>query len=278
MQRLTGYGLRLASQLPVPGAVARDDDAPADVTITLQPAQLIADAPVYARTDQGLCFGCPGVASYRIAPESIVVVPDPHAPSDMVSGMLIATALPALLWLRGQFVLHAAAARLPGSGALAIAGASGSGKSTILAQLAAADAALIGDDTIAFDTSAGRQASGLGGGWFVDAGDARRFVAAPPGRSLDAVPIVAILVLEAPGDGERFARLDPVSAVTHLLASRHRPRVPALLGQTGETLRHATLLAAQIPLYSWRRPMGKATLTPTEWAMLKQLGSGREIE
>ncbi len=278
MQRLTGYGLRLASQLPVPGAVARDDDAPPDVTITRDPAEAITDAQLYARTHDGLCFVCPGVARYRIGPGSIAVASDPQAASDKVSGMLIATALPALLWLRGQFVLHAAAAQLPGGGALAIVGATGSGKSTILAQLAAAGAALIGDDTIAFDASTGREASGLAGGWFVERVDARRFVAAPPGRSLESAPIAAILVLEAPGDDAGVKRLDPVAAVTHLLASRHRPRVPALLGRTGETLRHATLLAAQIPLYSWRRRRGVATLTPTEWTMLKQLGTGREIE
>ena len=278
VQRLTGYGLRLASQLPVPGAVADAGDDPPDVTIIVEASQPTDDAPVYARSVDGLRFVCPGVASYRIAADSITVAPDPDASPDMVSAMLIATALPALLWLRRRFVLHAAAAQLPGAAALAIAGAAGSGKSTVLAQLAAAGAALIGDDTIAFDPSAAPYASGLGGGWFLEAEGVRRFVAAPPGRSLACAPIAAILVLEAPGDGEGVSRLAPVDAVTHLLASSHRPRIPALLGRAPDTLRDATLLASEIPLYSWRRRMGATTLNAAEWAMLERIGRGREIE
>ncbi len=281
MQRLTGYGLRLASQLPVPGAVADGGDLPPDVIVTLELPRPTDAAPTYALTSDGLCFVCPRVASYRIAMGSIAVTPDPDAPSDRVAAMLIATALPALLWLRGGFVLHAAAAQLPGGGALAIAGATGSGKSTILAQLLEAGAALIGDDTITFDPGAGREARGLGGGWFVaeNGEGARRFVAAPPDRSLASAPITALLVLDTRTEAQgNVVRLDPVAAVTHLLASLHRPRVPTLLGRAGATLQHATLLAAAIPLYSWRRKAGEATLTPAEWRMLERIGTGREIE
>ena len=281
MLRLTGYGLRLASQLPVPGAVADDGDVLPDVTIALESSRPTGAAPIYDRIRDGLNFVCPGVASYRIAPDMIAVAPDPAAAPGMVSGMLVATALPALLWLRGRFVLHAGAARLPGGVALAIAGESGRGKSTILAQLVESGAALIGDDTIAFDMSADQPASGLSGGWFAaaEAGSDRCFVAAAPAKSLAAAPIAAILVLEERGGEEGdIARLDPVVAVVSLLANRHRPRIPALLGRTAETLRDATLLAGAIPLYSWRRRAGVEALTPTEWTVLKRLGTGREIE
>ena len=281
MQQLTGYGLRLVSQLPVPGAVPGEAGGAHDVAITLEPLRQTESEPGYVRTSDGLRFMCPGVAAYRIAPDAIAVAPDPAAAPDMVSAMLVATALPACLWLRGGFVLHAAAARLPGGGALAIAGGTGSGKSTILAQLVAAGAALVGDDTIVFDAANGRQASGLGGGWFAGSGEdgERSFVAADAARALAAASISAILVLDTrvPEQGG-VARLDPVAAVAHLLASQHRPRVPAILGRVGATLRHATLLAGQIPVYSWRRRMGAAALTPTEWMVLERLGAGREIE
>lgn len=281
MQRLIGYGLRLASQLPVPGAVPDDGAAPSDVSITLDPPEPTAGAPIYLPTPDGLCFVCPSVATYRIAADSIGVAPDPDATIDMVASMLIATALPALLWLRGGLVLHAAAAQLAGGGALAIAGGTGSGKSTILAQLVRAGGLSIGDDTIVFDAASGREASGLGGGWFVggDGRGERRFEPSAPGRSRIFAPIAAILVLDTrtqgPGDA---VRLDPVAAVTHLLASLHRPRVSTLLGRAGKTLRHATLLAAAIPLYSWRRRAGAAALTPAEWRMLESIGTGGEIE
>jgi energy-coupling factor transporter ATP-binding protein EcfA2 len=281
VQRLIGYGLRLSSQLAVPGGVPDDRDGPSDLSILLDPPQSSVDAPVYARTDDGLCFVCPGVASYRIAVESIRVTPDPDARPDMITGMLVATAIPAWLWLRGRFVLHAGAVGLPGGGAIAIAGASGSGKSTILAQLVAAGAALIGDDTIAFSRDTGTQASGLAGGWFAPNQDAsgRQFVPMVADQSCTAAPIGAILLLgpyDAADGG--LTRLDPVAAVTGLLTHRHRPRVPALLGRTVDILRDATLLAGAIPLYSWTRRAGGAMLTPAERAMLERIGMGKEIE
>lgn len=281
MQRLIGYGLRLDSQLAVPGAVPDDRDGPSDLSILRDPPQSTGDAPVYVQTDAGLCFVCPGVASYRIAAQSIRVAPDPDAWPDVISGMLVATALPAWLWLRGRFVLHAGAVQLSGGGAIAIAGASGSGKSTILAQLAAAGAALIGDDTIVFSRDTGALASGLGGGWFAAAADAgaRQFVTVDAGQSCTSAPIAAILLLDRRRETDGgLVRIDPVAAVAALLTHRHRPRVPALLGRTVEVLRDATLLAGTIPLYSWRRRAGVATLTPAEWAMLERIGMGKEIE
>ena len=280
MHRLTGYGLRLASQLAVPGAVADGDSAPPDITITLEPVQPTAPAPLYSLTDTGLTFACPEVATYRIARESIAIVPDPATTLDRVGAMLVATALPALLWLRGRFVLHAAAVQFPDGGAFAIAGGTGSGKSTVLAQLVAGGAALIGDDTIAFDPATGALASGLAGGWFAMSGEGERhFVPASPDRACAAAAIGAIMVLETTVSGTGDAEpLAPVAAVAHLLASLHRPKIPALIGRSGETLRHATLLAATIPLYSWRRRAGEVTLTPAEWWMLKRIGIGREQE
>lgn len=280
MQRLTGYGLRLASQLPVPGAVARDDGAAADVTITLEAARAMEPAPLYTLTDTGLIFTCPQLATYRIACESIAVVPDPAAAAEMLSAMLVATALPALLWLRGKFVLHAAAVQFDDGAAVAIAGPTGSGKSTVLAQLVGDGAALIGDDTIAFDPATGTWASGLSGGWFLSLPDgSRRFVSAPAGQSRDGAAIGALLVLEtdATGDGSIAGRAG-VAALTAFLANRHRPKVPTLLGRSGETLRDATLLATKIPVYSWRRRAGQATLTPAERDMLRRIGAGREQE
>lgn len=207
-------------------------------------------------------------------------MPDPAAPLDMASAMLVATALPGLLWLRGHLVLHAAAVQFPDGPAFAIAGATGSGKSTVLAQLIAGGAALIGDDTIAFDPATDGLASGLSGGWFATSADGvREFFGASPDQSARAAAIRAILVLETDATGTGgTARLGPVAAVAHVLASLHRPKIPALLGQSGETLRHTTLLAGAIPLYSWRRRAGEVKLTPAEWAMLKRVGIGRERE
>lgn len=274
LARLIAHGLRIESQLAVPGALADPGDAPADVLIRRNPPCVLAEAPVYRRTATGLIFTCPGVARYAIAPDEIAVTPDRAAAEDAVSDMLIATALPALLWLRGLYVLHAAAAILPGAdAAIAIAGMSGSGKSTILAQLAAAGAVQVADDTIAVDPATAWGA-GLAGGWFAVQPDGpRRFM--PAEHSATGARIAALFILTDRGDTEEFVPVTGVARVAALLAQRHRPRVPAVLGQAGAAVRNVTLLARAFPIYSWRRRAGAPGITPAEWAML-QRGAQRD--
>ena len=91
--------------------------------------------------------------------------------------MLMATALPAALWMRGETVLHAGAVLLPGmTHAVAFAGASGSGKSTMLRALLEHGARLVADDTVCVRAAAnGYQVAGL------SAGTQRRVGAWQPG-------------------------------------------------------------------------------------------------
>lgn len=92
-----GFGLHLHSDTPVPGAV-------------------VPDCPI-------------------IAPTIRIVRTRDDAHIDDVGAQLIANALPALLWLSGSFMLHAACVRLPSGGVVAIAGHSGSGKSRLAGAL-----------------------------------------------------------------------------------------------------------------------------------------------
>ncbi|WP_343519273.1 ATP-binding protein [Sphingomonas sp.] len=270
MRGFLAYGLRIRSQLDIPGALA-DGAADAEVEITRASPSAAQSDRLYRFEGDELCFTAPGVAEYRCRPDQLRVTPHPAASEAEVTALLIATALPALLWMRSGFVLHAAAAHLPGwERAIAIAGPSGSGKSTILAQLVAAGASILGDDTIAIDAAARPgEACGLPGGYFLGGGERPRdFHAVPSDRGLVRDRLGAILILSRGGDpAPSFGRFTPVEAVAQLLAHRHRPRVPALLGRHGATLADSALLAATIPLYSWPRSAGPE-LAAWEWAGL----------
>ncbi|HEV7287041.1 hypothetical protein [Sphingomonas sp.] len=279
MQRLRGYGLRLDSQLAIPGAVTDPDPSTAspDVVILCSASEAGSGERGFRLTTTGLVFSCFGVARFAIRSDLVEVTPEPGVALETVSIMLVATALPALLWLRGGLVLHAAAARMPGAdAAIAITGRSGSGKSTILAQLAGLGADVVGDDSITFaPQQAGAIASGLPGGWFAVGADCeRQFIPVAANRSLNSAPIGAIFVLDGFTEGgHAVERFDPVAATATLLVHRHRSRVPMLLGQAERVLRDVTLLAATIPIYKWRRGSGQTALVAAERAMLEQAGT-----
>jgi len=132
----------------------------------------------------------------------------------------------------GREALHAAAVRLPGGGAAALAGRSGAGKSTLTCALLAAGAELVSDDIVVLEPA--------GGGILAYPGPPLMNV--PVGRPLagratvDAfgdelwtqVPVVerpapleALVLLERrPGAPERTERLapSPLAVLRHLLA------------------------------------------------------------
>jgi len=194
---------------------------------------------------------------------------------DMAANFLIATALPALLWMRGEIVLHAAAAVLPGAaGAIAIGGASGTGKSTVLRQLVAAGASVVADDSMCLRfTGTDVTVSGLAGGYFVAGADkdtARRLETVPPEHQIRAAPLAGLVMLGArlSSGAPVFHSLRGVAALEALLASRHRPRIPALLGNNKAMLPVLARLSETLPIHLWNRREGAAALDPAEIAWL----------
>ena len=212
----------------------------------------------YRLAGDALLFEMAGVARYRCeAGERITVEPAAAASESAVTGYLIATALPALLWMRGDIVLHMAAVVLPGmSGAIAFGGASGSGKSTILHQLVATGAKMVADDTICvrFDGHV-PVVSGLPGGYFLAHDDARVFRTAPPGQRLSSARLAAVVMLgpRKSSGVATFHTLNGASAFEVLLAGRHRPRVPALLGRNEALLPVLARLSGILPIRRWDR-------------------------
>jgi hypothetical protein len=227
----------------------------------------------YRLDGDALLFEMPGVARYRCeAGERIIIERAAAASESAAAGYLIATALPALLWMRGDIVLHMAAVVLPGmSGAIAFGGASGSGKSTVLHQLVAAGAHVVADDTICvrFDEQA-IVVSGLPCGYFLADAGARSFQTVPPEQCLSSARLAGVVML-----GQRkssgiaaFNTLKGASAFEVLLAGRHRPRVPTLLGRNAALSPMLARMAGNLPIHRWDRVEDQREVDPEELVRL----------
>lgn len=252
-----GYGLRIASDLAIPGAMPAPviKSGAVDIDISEGSADLGGEASVsgpYRWRGDAFVFGMPGVARYLCLGGSRIVVERAAGASDAdVSAMLIATALPALLWSRGDVVLHASAFSFPGAtSAIAVAGPSGSGKSTLLAHAVAAGARAIADDSIRIrlDRDASVVAYGLAGGYFVGEGEKcdRTFAPVPVASQLAGQKLGAVLVLSPEARAPR--RLDTFETLAALLANRHRPRIAHLMRTEPATLPIIAAIARSIPV------------------------------
>ena len=212
------------------------------------------DGP-YAAAADALQFAAPGVAEYLVRADGVTIAPDPAGPDeDAIAGLLIATALPALLWMRGDIVLHAAAVRSREGQVVAILGPSGAGKSSAVHAFVTAGAQVIADDSIriAGDGPA-RRISGLPGGYFQSAGPntaERILTVVPRERQLSAASLDLIVELAAEAD-RRFAPVIPSVALARLLRHRHRPRVPRILEREPVTLARLAEIAAHVPFRRW---------------------------
>jgi hypothetical protein len=279
-RRYVAYDLVIESEIDICGAIPAEPDLAAaqDLTIEIGPAH-IADAAAangpYRYLDGQLLFSAPGVARFSCeAGRKIVIDPAPNADVGEIEALLVATALPAILWMRGRFVLHAAAVLMPGrDAAIAIAGPSGVGKSAALAQLIVRGAAVLADDSVSVAVGAsGLIASGLPSVYFVRSDDStnRRPCVVPRERWTRSARLGVIVALHRSADcpAPSFSPLDPVSAIEQALRYRHRPRIPAILGLEQRVLEDCAFLARQISIYLWHRRGGAVPLADDEIAAL----------
>ncbi len=244
-----GFGLELVSDLWVPGAVgvAPRGNAPS-VRIAISDACAV---------DPDVQFVCEGAAIvyrhptgvFRCLPDNIEIAPCEPLDLDDLGMLLVANALPAVLWQRGAFVLHAACVRLPDGLTIAIAGPSGAGKSRLAASFVEAGAELIGDDSLALAANEdGVLASGLPGGWFSRDKDSphREFRSNPGGPSGGMARLDVLAVLDEADPVK--AGHSPLASFEMLMQNRHRPQVPLLLGLQGQVLAHAARIVQRLPV------------------------------
>ena len=161
------HGLRVRLPLPLAGFAPTDDGF--DVDIRLGPSgpvptdrprgvvvasRQIDDRYLYVACEAGarITLRVPGVCDFVIDKDRRAVECriDPAADDGLVGILAGGLLIGFLLGLRGEFVLHASAVEFDGV-AIAIAGDSGRGKSTLAALLCAAGARLVADDVLRFD-------------------------------------------------------------------------------------------------------------------------------
>ncbi|WP_010185617.1 hypothetical protein [Sphingomonas sp. PAMC 26605] len=264
-----GFGQPIACDRPIRGLVPIPEATAAvpSIAVTWRAPRsgnsASPDVPIWARVGDALDFSPPGVGHYRCTARTITVTPIPRADPDAVEALLIATALPAVMWLQGQFMLHAAAiVPARGNRALAIVGASGSGKSWLAAAFLARGARLLADDSLAMRcTGDDAVGSGLAGGYHLADAEAeqRRFHGVPATDACVSARIGAIVILadDAPLGG---GRLVGVEALAALLRHRHRVSVPRAIGGEPKTLIDAAQVARSTPVFTWRSAEGDALL------------------
>jgi hypothetical protein len=261
------FGLIIASELEIPGGVSVAHSAvDADVVIRvgacpIGPVETV-NGP-YSRSGEALLFDAAGVARYAaLASNQLWVESYPKADSEKVIALLVATALPMLIWMRGDVMLHAAGVVPAGSTkAIAIAGPSGVGKSTLASGLIDKGGRLVGDDSLKLTVTDRRTwLSGLSACIFApNAPNARRTaIALPKASQMEIAPLAAIICLKIDDAIAKpeVNRLQGADALEALLKNRHRPKIPAILGRDAELLSQWILHCRMSPIYELRMKTG----------------------
>jgi hypothetical protein len=283
MRRYLAFNLVANSEIEIIGALplSATDDRPSDISIRIDAAVIHTDATAsgpYRLHGNQLLFDAPNVGRFLcVGGKEITVAPALDADPKWLAGLLVATALPALMWQRGGFVLHAGAVVLPRhKGAIALAGPSCVGKSTTIAQLVHRNACVVGDDTLNLELTAnGIHVSGLPSAYFTGAanGPDRMAVAVAQDQTVGNAPVAAIIVLQRVDtlDGPSITRLKGADAIQALLKNRHRPLVPAFLGLDQKILQFCALLCATTPVYVWARKQGALEISDAEFAAFDKI-------
>jgi hypothetical protein len=272
-QSFRAFDLLIASAMKLPGAIPVADGRP-DIEVIFGPAEVPFGALIdgaYAFAKDTIVFAPPGVARYRCHQGRIVeVAPAAGSAPDDVLVQLTANVMPALIWMRGDLVLHACCARL-GASAIAVCGPSGSGKSTVLRAMLELGAASIADDALRIAASS-NCGSGLPGLTMEVDQDQRIARPIGPRRTGASAPLAAIMVLDHPADAgpPAFERLRGGAVVEALLRNLHRIKVPRRLGIMPQVLRAIAGLSV-LPVYAWRRARGETGLQAREVQFLQSI-------
>lgn len=151
----TIYGLTLRVPFPCPMLSPAPLDTPPDITVvegavpSSLPRPIVEEERWQSAPGRFLLRG--GLRSGRFlveCGERIILERNPAAEDKMLAAHLLSSVIAALLRQRGLLVLHANVATTP-TGAIALSGVSGSGKSTTLAALLACGCSMLADDITA---------------------------------------------------------------------------------------------------------------------------------
>ncbi|HTW95506.1 MAG TPA: hypothetical protein VMD30_11965 [Tepidisphaeraceae bacterium] len=163
MPAYTAYGLRIESDIPLPGLISHSPDSgPPDLLIRRGPVDPSpadgaedvtppSDEVCRRASAEEICIHYEGLATLLIRRgKEITVDPVPDAPAGLIRLALLGPAFGAVLHQRGFLVLHASAVRI-GQKTVAFVGDKGAGKSTTAAAFTHRGYSLVADDIVAVE-------------------------------------------------------------------------------------------------------------------------------
>lgn len=293
MTQYIAYGLSVQSAVKLPSAVFHQALA-SDITVSFG-INSISDTPVkidapYTLLNDHVLFSMPTGETYACSQQSVVIDRGVNKTGEGIQGMLAATALPVVLWLRGDIVLHAAGMLLSGQpSGLAIAGASGSGKSTLLRQLMSeSGSSVVGDDTLRL-TVIDEQLMMSGLPQVIHYRDtpsctleARQMHPVKPENTLGTAPLHSLFILGSRTTGEaNFTKLNGTCATMALMQQIHRPKIVNLLNAAPASfnalmtwqilLDKMRWISEHVSVYLWQRRQDETALSDFERDMLRTL-------
>lgn len=276
------YGLRVRSDLDLPGWPSLDDDTHPDLTIRRRPLsgpEVVGPTySVKSLIQNGeLHLAVRGVARYLVTGGSVVHVdPDPAAKSEDVQLYLTGVVLAAVLHQRRVIPLHASCVAIAGEG-LALAGPSGAGKSTLIAKLVGRGAAFVSDDICVLAPLAGGRfgvwpslprtkldqaaLAALNGeqqGLESAGGNRGKFLVplGPPDPGTAPVPLRRVYLLRDAEHSPRIELLEGLEAVAALVDETYYLGHAVGLGLASECFRAAATLAHKVQVGRLLRPRG----------------------
>ncbi|HEX5182579.1 MAG TPA: hypothetical protein VFW19_05430 [Allosphingosinicella sp.] len=274
------FGLAVRSDLRLDELPPATPGAAPDIVISRGATGAPAEGPRgYSASEQGTLLRVPDVGRFLIREgREIVVEPDARAPDHNVRLFLLGSALGALLHQRGLLPLHANAIEMDDK-AVAFAGHSGAGKSTIAAWFHDRGHRILTDDVCVIGFGAkGRalaypgiprlrlwrealEATGRDAGEYSRSFDSMdKYDVPSERRALAPLPLAAIYLLrraeEEAESGLSIERLQGVDGVETIVSNTYRGAYLKTIGRTGEHLAACLRVARQVPVFRAARLWG----------------------
>lgn len=278
------FGLKILSELPLPAPMISDpaEAANPDIVIAYGPTPEKLDHPQttgvrYQASPDELLLCVDGVARYWIRQgRRILVTAHPQSCLERILIFLMGSAMGALLHQRGILVLHAGAVSAD-KGAIALAGPSGIGKSTLSAALHDRGYPFVADDVCAIDP-AGKIPSLIPGfsrlKLWADSLDKlgkskndlqsvrwiknlEKYFIPMQENAASPVALLALFVLDAANtDRIEMNELTGADKINQLISNTYRMGFIKGLGKIEIHFRQCAALAEKIPVFRVTRPRG----------------------
>jgi len=206
-----------------------------------------------------------------VAGEEILVDPLPEVEEELLRLILLGPVFSVLLAQRGLFPLHASCVDIGGR-AVAIAGASGSGKSVLAAALLARGHRVLADDMVAIECASDPPVARPGlpcirlcpeaAAWLDGGFASPPFASTRDGKGIWRVPdfeqrtatLREVVVLDA-RERLELERLDAQSAFAETLRNGYRPDLSRAVLGPEEHLARVARIATSVPMYRLFRPL-----------------------